>query len=104
MLPLRFPNSGTRAKVVGGRHPQRRYLQARRSIAREMPPEGSGAYRRGSRPWVGRPPMAHSPAASTRAEAAATTQMGQEGLGQFFCENDDPTSLNSGNYEDRPRV
>ncbi|RWV85410.1 hypothetical protein GW17_00052797 [Ensete ventricosum] len=38
--------------------------------------------------------------------AGATTmaQKGQEGLGQSFCEKDDPTPMNLGNFEDCHRV
>ncbi|RWW83515.1 hypothetical protein BHE74_00007976 [Ensete ventricosum] len=42
--------------------------------------------------------------ATAYAKAAAAAQRRQEGLGQSFCEKDDPTRLNSGNFEDCPHI
>ncbi|RWV78039.1 hypothetical protein GW17_00061062 [Ensete ventricosum] len=55
-----------RSQPVEGWRPQRHRLQARCPPAREVPPEGSGAYCRGSCPCTGRQPTTRSPTARAR--------------------------------------
>ncbi|RWW51654.1 hypothetical protein BHE74_00041978 [Ensete ventricosum] len=64
--------------------------------ARAAASKGSGADRRSS--------YRQASSAAAYVGVAAMAQRGQEGLGQSFCEKDDPTPLNSKNTEEYPRV
>ncbi|RZS27456.1 hypothetical protein BHM03_00060915, partial [Ensete ventricosum] len=58
---------------IVGRRPLKRRLRTWHLPAREVPPEGSGAYRRGNRLWAGRPPTVHSAVTYVGAGAAIAT-------------------------------